>query len=50
MRRVLREVRMIAKACALSFVLVAGSATAAPCYSDGDVVTLKGTAMRQADP
>ncbi|KND56984.1 hypothetical protein BSCH_01576c [Candidatus Paraburkholderia schumanniana] len=39
---------MIAKACALSFVLVASSATAAPCYSDGDVVTLEGTATRQA--
>lgn len=39
---------MIAKACALLLVLVAGSATAAPCYSDGDVVTLEGTATRQA--
>ncbi|SAK47860.1 hypothetical protein [Caballeronia ptereochthonis] len=39
---------MISKAYALLFVLVAGSAKAAPCYSDGDVVTLEGTATRQA--
>ncbi|SAL66048.1 hypothetical protein AWB71_03909 [Caballeronia peredens] len=39
---------MTAKACALMLMLVAGSATAAPCYSDGDVVTLEGTATRQA--
>jgi hypothetical protein len=39
---------MIAKACALTIVLVAGPASAAPCYSDGDVVTLEGTATRQA--
>jgi hypothetical protein len=28
-------------------VLMAGSAAAAPCYNDGDVVTLEGTATRQ---
>ena len=39
---------MIAKACALVLVLIAGSAAAAPCYNDGDVVTLEGTATRQA--
>jgi hypothetical protein len=39
---------MIAKACACLLVLMAGSAAAAPCYSDGDVVTLEGTASRQA--
>jgi hypothetical protein len=39
---------MIAKACALMIVLAAGPAMAAPCYSDGDVVTLEGTATRQA--
>lgn len=41
---------MIAKACALMMVLMAGSAAAAaaPCYNDGDVVTLEGTATRQA--
>ncbi|SAK64408.1 hypothetical protein AWB79_03113 [Caballeronia hypogeia] len=36
------------KACAWLFLLVAGAATAAPCYNDGDVVTLEGTAARQA--
>ncbi|SAL30785.1 hypothetical protein AWB73_02624 [Caballeronia turbans] len=39
---------MIAKACAWVLVLMAGSAAAAPCYNDGDVVTLEGTATRQA--
>ncbi|MDR5818160.1 MULTISPECIES: hypothetical protein [unclassified Caballeronia] len=40
---------MIAKACALTILLVvARAASAAPCYSDGDVVTLEGTATRQA--
>ncbi|SAK50862.1 hypothetical protein AWB78_01085 [Caballeronia calidae] len=39
---------MIAKACALVLALMAGSAAAAPCYNDGDVVTLEGTATRQA--
>ncbi|KAK44794.1 hypothetical protein QCE73_30940 [Caballeronia sp. LZ029] len=39
---------MIAKACAWVLVLIAGSAAAAPCYNDGDVVTLEGTATRQA--
>ena len=39
---------MIAKACAWLLVLMAGSAAAAPCYNDGDVVTLEGTASRQA--
>ena len=39
---------MIAKCFAWTFVLVTGSAMAAPCYNDGDVVTLEGTATRQA--
>ncbi|SAK50107.1 hypothetical protein AWB75_01364 [Caballeronia catudaia] len=39
---------MIAKACAWVLVLMAGSAVAAPCYNDGDVVMLEGTAARQA--
>ncbi|WP_250515353.1 hypothetical protein [Caballeronia sp. INDeC2] len=39
---------MTAKACAWVLVLMAGSAAAAPCYNDGDVVTLEGTATRQA--
>ncbi|SPB12859.1 hypothetical protein NOV72_00163 [Caballeronia novacaledonica] len=39
---------MTAKACAWVLVLIAGSAAAAPCYNDGDVVTLEGTATRQA--
>jgi hypothetical protein len=39
---------MIAKACALVLVLIAGAASAATCYNDGDVVTLEGTATRQA--
>ncbi|WP_321801249.1 hypothetical protein [Caballeronia sp. J97] len=39
---------MIAKASAWLLVLMAGSAAAAPCYNDGDVVTLEGTATRQA--
>jgi hypothetical protein len=45
------EVRMMAKACAgllLLSAVWAGSALAAPCYSDGDVVTLEGKATRQA--
>ncbi len=39
------------KACAsllLMLALWAGTASAATCYSDGDVVTLEGTATRQA--
>lgn len=39
---------MTAKACAYAFLLLTASASAAPCYSDGDVVTLEGTATRQA--
>jgi hypothetical protein len=42
---------MMAKACAwvlLAGAVVAGSASAAPCYSDGDVVTLEGKVTRQA--
>ncbi|SAL82118.1 hypothetical protein AWB74_06163 [Caballeronia arvi] len=39
---------MIAKACAWVLVLMAGSAVGAPCYNDGDVVMLEGTAARQA--
>ncbi|VXC73587.1 conserved exported hypothetical protein [Burkholderia sp. 8Y] len=42
---------MTAKACAWIFVLLAAGASpawAAPCYSDGDVVTLEGTVTRQA--
>jgi phosphoribosylpyrophosphate synthetase len=39
---------MTAKACAYALLLLTASASAAPCYSDGDVVTLEGTATRQA--
>lgn len=39
---------MTAKACAWVLMLMAGSAAAAPCYNDGDVVMLEGTAARQA--
>jgi hypothetical protein len=42
---------MMAKACAwvlLAGAVVARSASAAPCYSDGDVVTLEGKVTRQA--
>jgi hypothetical protein len=42
------EVGMTAKVCAYAFLLLTASASAAPCYSDGDVVTLEGTATRQA--
>jgi hypothetical protein len=41
---------MMAKACALLLLMGtvwAGSAHAAPCYSDGDVVTLEGRAAQQ---
>jgi hypothetical protein len=44
---------MIAKACACALLIsiaTAGSAAAAQCYSDGDVVTLEGKATRQATP
>src|SRR5690348_16585910 len=39
---------MIAKAFAWMLVLIAGPAMAAPCYNDGDVISLEGTATRQA--
>jgi hypothetical protein len=39
---------MTAKACAYALLLLTASVSAAPCYSDGDVVTLEGTATRQA--
>jgi hypothetical protein len=38
---------MTGKACAYAFLLLTASASAAPCYSDGDIVTLEGTATRQ---
>jgi hypothetical protein len=38
---------MKAKACACAFLLLSASAAAAPCYTDGDVVTREGTAVRQ---
>jgi hypothetical protein len=38
---------MKTNACAYAFLLLAASVPAAPCYSDGDVVTLEGTARRQ---
>jgi hypothetical protein len=41
---------MIAKACAgalFLWVAMSDAATAAPCYNDGDVVTLEGKATRQ---
>jgi hypothetical protein len=49
--RVLREVGNMAKACAWAFLIWAAAARvayAAPCYNDGDVVTLEGKATRQA--
>jgi hypothetical protein len=49
--RVFCEVRKMAKACAWAFLIwaaVARTAYAAPCYTDGDVVTLEGKATRAA--